>query len=97
LPSELNRVFLGVVKPRKIELETLLRTSQHGDGMYLFVPKDIVDVYSLIPGDRVKVKLIESFRLLSGVEQDKADETDEEKIEPVLVSPRKKKKRRSEE
>jgi hypothetical protein len=88
-----SRVFLGKVKKRAIGLETLLRISQHGDGAYLFLPKDVVDCYRLLPGDRVKVRLVESFRLIAGV-QEEAEATREEKIEPVLVVPRSRRRRR---
>ena len=88
------RVFLGTVKKRMIGLETLLRISQHGDGAYLFIPKDIIDCYRLLPGDRVKVRLVESFRLVSGVEKEEEDKTGEERIEPVLAVPRSRRRRR---
>lgn len=88
------RIFLGVVKRQRIQLETLLRISQHGDGAYLFLPKDIVDCYRLLPGDRVKVRLVESFRLVSGVEKEEDDKTCEEEVAPVLVVPRPRRQRR---
>ena len=88
------RFFLGVVKRQKIQLETLLRISQHGDGAYLFIPKDIIDCYRLLAGDRVKVQLVESFRLISGVEKEEADKTREAKIEPILVIPKQRRRRR---
>jgi antitoxin component of MazEF toxin-antitoxin module len=88
-----SRLFVGKVKKKAIGLETLLRISQHGDGAYLFIPKDVVDCYRLLPGDRVKVRLVESFRLIAGV-QEEAEATREEKIEPVLVVPRSRRRRR---
>lgn len=83
-----SRVFMGKVKKHPIGLETLLRISQHGDGAYLFLPKDIVDVFHLMPGDRVQTKLVSSYRLISGVEEEEADATRQEKVEPTLVVPR---------
>jgi hypothetical protein len=89
-----SRVFIGKVKKHPIGLETLLRASQHGDGLYLFVAKDIVDCFHLLPGDRVQVKLVTSYRLISGVEEEKADATREEKVEPILIIPRQRRRRR---
>jgi len=89
-----SRLFLGTVKSQKIQLETLLRISQHGDGAYLFIPKDVVDVFHLLPGDRVKVKLVESYRLLSGAKQEEADATRQEQVEPTLVVPRQRRRRK---
>jgi len=89
-----SRVFVGKVKKRNIGLETLLRISQHGDGAYLFLPKDIVDVFHLVPGDRVQVKLTASYRLISGVEQEEEDATRQEKIESTLVVPRPRRRRK---
>jgi antitoxin component of MazEF toxin-antitoxin module len=88
-----SRVFVGTVKSQKIQLETLLRISQHGDGAYLFLPRDVVDVYHLLPGDRVKVKLVESFRLISGLDKEKKEAVREEKVEAVLAIPRQKRRR----
>lgn len=85
-----SRVFVGSVKPQKIQLETLLRASQHGDGLYLFVPKDVVDIYALLPGDRIKVKLVEAYR----VEREKPHVASEEKVEQVLVVSKSKRRRR---
>jgi hypothetical protein len=90
MSTEQSRVFVGAVKAEKIQLETLLRASRHGDGIYLFIPKDIVDVYGLVAGDRVKVKLVEAYR----VEREKAQITSEEKVEPVLVIPKVKRQRK---
>lgn len=92
-PPTPSRVFIGTVKSQQIHLEALLRISQHGDGAYLFLPRDIVDVYHLLPGDRVKVKLVESFRLISGREREKQEVTRDEKVEPVLAIPRQKRRR----
>jgi hypothetical protein len=94
MSGKLSRVFMGTVKSQKIQLETLLRTSQHGDGMYLFIPKDVVDVYGLLPGDRVKVKLVESYRLIGDVEREKTRMPSEEKIESTLVVPKSKRRGR---
>lgn len=90
MSQSVSRVFVGAVKSQRIQLETLLRISQHGDGLYLFVPKDIVDVYALLPGDRIKVRLVEAYR----VEREKPHVTSEEKVEPVLVISKLKRRRR---
>jgi antitoxin component of MazEF toxin-antitoxin module len=94
MSTKTSRTFIGKVKKRAIGLETLLRISQHGDGAYLFLPKDVVDVFHLIPGDRVQVKLVASYRLLSAIEEEKAEATRQEKIEPTLVIPRQRRRRR---
>ena len=62
-----SRTFMGKVKKHPIGLETLLRLSQHGDGCYAFIPRDLVDVFRLLPGDRIQVKLVSSYRLISGL------------------------------
>jgi antitoxin component of MazEF toxin-antitoxin module len=77
-----------------IGLETLLRISQHGDGAYLFVPKDVVDVFHLMPGDRIQAKLVASYRLISGAEEEEADATRQEKVESTLVIPKQRRRRR---
>lgn len=89
-----SRVFLGKVKKKMIGLETLLRLSQHGDGCYAFIPKDIVDCFHLLPGDRVQVKLVASYRLLSGEEQEETEDIREERIELTLVKPKERRRRR---
>jgi hypothetical protein len=73
--------LIGAVKAQKIDLQALLRVSAHGDGLYLFIPRDIVDVYGIVSGDRVKVKLLNLYRLEKEAELDK----EEERIETVLV------------
>jgi antitoxin component of MazEF toxin-antitoxin module len=85
---------VGRVKKHLIGLETLLRISQHGDGCYAFIPKDIVDCFHLLPGDRVQVKLVTSYRLISGVEQEESDAVHEEKIESTLVIPKQRRRRK---
>jgi len=55
--------YLGPVEAKKIGQEDLLRVSQHGDGLYLFLPRDLTDVYDISSGDRLKVRLITRFRL----------------------------------
>ena len=92
--SKPSRTFLGKVKKRVIGLETLLRLSQHGDGTYAFIPKDVIDVFSLLPGDRIQTKLVASYRLISSAEQEEAEATREEKVEPTLVIPRQRRRRR---
>lgn len=86
-----SRTFMGKVRKHVIGLETLLRLSQHGDGCYAFVPKDIVDCFHLLPGDRVQVKLVASYRLISSLEEEAVRE---EKVEPILVVPRQRRRRR---
>jgi len=42
---------------RNIGLTTLLRVSVQGDGLYLYIPKNIIEVYGIMAGDRIEVKL----------------------------------------
>lgn len=46
----------------KIDEKLTLQVSARGDGLCLYLPKDLCDVYRLIAGDRVKVGLGEHFR-----------------------------------
>jgi hypothetical protein len=92
--SKPSRIFIGKVRKHVIGLETLLRISQHGDGAYLFLSRDIVDVFHLMPGDRIQAKLVASYRLISGVEEEEADATRQEKVESTLVVPRQRRRRR---
>jgi len=45
------------VEVGKVNLETLMRVSAQGDGLYLYIPKQIVDVKGIQAGDRIEVKL----------------------------------------
>lgn len=94
MTSREQRVFLGTVKEKKIGLECLLRASARGDGLYLYLPQDIVSVYGIMAGDRVKTKLIASFRLISSLEQEEGNKKREERIESVLAVPRQRGPRR---
>ena len=40
-----------------VGLTTLLNVSARGTGLYLFIPKKIVEVYGIMNGDRIEVKL----------------------------------------
>ena len=46
----------------KIYEITTLPVSARGDGLCLYLPKDLCNLYGLIAGDRVKVTLNEHFR-----------------------------------
>ena len=39
-----------------------LNISQRGNGLYLFLPKGLVEVYGLRTGDRIKAKLMDLYR-----------------------------------
>jgi len=67
------------VEAKKIGQEALLRVSRHGDGLYLFIPGDIIDVYDITSGDRIKVKLMTRFRLI------KEAKSKGEAVQPVLI------------
>ena len=45
-----------------------LNVSQRGTGLYLFLPKGLVEVYGLMAGDRIKAKLTDIFRPKKGKE-----------------------------
>lgn len=46
----------------KIDETRTLRCAQRGGGLYLFLPKDLVQIYDLMGGDRIQVKLGEIYR-----------------------------------
>jgi len=92
-----RRVFLGIVKSKKVGLEILLRTTQRGSGIYAYLPQDVCNVFGIRAGDRLQVKIVARHRLVSDLEQEKMDSTKEEKIEDVLVVPKVKRRRRKHE
>jgi len=57
---------------REIKERRTLNVSTHGRGLYLYLPKDLCEVYEINGGDRVKVQLLELF---------KRDHSEEEKGE----------------
>lgn len=46
-----------------------LPVSARGDGLCLYLPKDLCNLYGLVAGDRLKVHLLEHFR------KERSDET----------------------
>lgn len=81
--------YLDPVEAKKIGQEALLRVSAHGDGLYLFIPRDFVEVYDIKSGDRIKVDLQTRYRLSKSI-----GNLEKESLTTVLVKPRKKVKRR---
>jgi len=47
---------------REIKERRTLNVSTHGRGLYLYLPKDLCEVYEINGGDRVKVQLLELFK-----------------------------------
>jgi len=47
---------------RKLGVTVVMRVSQHGDGLYLYIPRDITDVYGIIAGDKLEVQLQKLFK-----------------------------------
>lgn len=41
----------------KIGITTLARVSMRGGALYLYLPRDLVEAYGLMAGDKVEVKL----------------------------------------
>ena len=57
---------MSIVKKWKIVKEIkerrTLNVSTHGKGLYLYLPKDLCEVYEINGSDRVKVMLLELFK-----------------------------------
>lgn len=47
---------------REIKELLTLNVSGHGTGLYLYLPKDLVEQYDITAGDRVKVQLRDLFK-----------------------------------
>jgi len=47
---------------REIKERRTLNVSSHGRGLYLYLPKDLCEVYDINGGDRVKAQLLELFK-----------------------------------
>jgi len=47
---------------REIKERRTLNVSSHGRGFYLYLPKDLCEVYGIIGGDRIKAQLLELFK-----------------------------------
>lgn len=59
---------------REIKERRTLNVSSHGKGLYLYLPKDLCEIYGINGGDRVKVQLLELFKC------DWAEEEQEERL-----------------
>lgn len=53
---------------REIKERRTLNVSGHGRGLYLYLPKDLCEVYEINGGDRVKAQLLELFKPAWGAE-----------------------------
>jgi len=60
----------------KIDETRTLRCAQRGSGLYLFLPKDLVEIYELMGGDRITVKLLEHYR--PGGKEEEAEKDEDE-------------------
>ena len=56
---------------REIKERRTLNVSTHGRGLYLYLPKDLCEVYEVNGGDRVKVMLLELFKRDYDAEEDR--------------------------
>ena len=78
MKEDAKRRYIGRVESKKVKQQLLLRVSQHGDGLYLFIPRDVVRTYDIIVVDRMKVELLTRFRFKDG-------EAKGEHVDAVLV------------
>jgi len=46
----------------KLGVTLLMRVSARGAGLYLFIPRDIRDVYGIMAGDQIEAKLDKHYR-----------------------------------
>lgn len=49
-------------KIKELRLRPILRVSQRGKGLYLYLPKTVVEVSEIRPGDRIEVDLRAVYR-----------------------------------
>ena len=83
MKADAKRRYIGLVESKKVKQQLLLRVSQHGDGLYLFIPRDVVRTYDIIVGDRMKVELLTRFRFADG------EKSKGEQVDAVLVKTKK--------
>jgi len=62
---------------REIKERRTLNVSSHGRGLYLYLPKDLCEVYGVNGGDRIKAQLLELFKR-DWAEEEKGDASKEE-------------------
>jgi len=58
---------------REIKERRTLNVSSHGRGLYLYLPKDLCEVYGICGGDRIKTQLLELFKR-DWAEEEKGEE-----------------------
>ena len=56
---------------KEIKERRTLNVSTHGKGLYLYLPKDLCEVYEINGSDRVKVMLLELFKRDYDAEEDR--------------------------
>ena len=45
-----------------LKITVIARVSAHGEGLYLYIPKDVVEAYGIIAGDKVEVQFLKHFK-----------------------------------
>lgn len=55
--------------PENVRVTVIARVSGHGKGYYLYIPKDIIEAYKILPGDKIEVQLSRHFRLKRKMEE----------------------------
>lgn len=45
-----------------LKVTILARVSAHGDGLYLYIPKDVREAYGILAGHKIEVQLLKHFR-----------------------------------
>jgi len=45
-----------------LKVTVVSRVSAHGDGLYLYIPKDVIDVYGIAAGDKIEVQFLRQFK-----------------------------------
>lgn len=53
---------------RKIREDRVLKVAGRGGALYLYLPKDFVELYGVIAGDRIEVKLESLYRKTEYIE-----------------------------
>ena len=54
IPTKFPRLQLQV-----LDIRYIAEVSGHGSGLYVRIPKEVVDFYGIVAGDRIKVALLQ--------------------------------------
>ena len=49
-------------KVKSLKITVLMRVSAHGNGLYLYLPKDIVEAYGIIAGNKLGVQILDHYQ-----------------------------------